>query len=113
MFSHFAHQAGRSHGEERVCAKDEIAREKIKETVLLSGLWQCRSTRLYFLIRERGRVWLYFTWLGVFQLRDGLETSAQCMLWSMPGSVTHLQLCVQVCTAPNLRSLFPNMSDMW
>lgn len=69
MFSHFAHQAGRSHGEERVCAKDEIAREKIKETVLLSGLWQRRSARLYFLIRGHGRVWLYFMWLCVFQPR--------------------------------------------
>lgn len=69
MFSHFAHQAGRSHGEERVCAKDEIAREKIKETVLLSGLWQRGSARLYFLVRGRGCVWLCFMWPCVFQLR--------------------------------------------
>lgn len=72
MFSHFAHQAGRSHGEERVCVKDEIAREKIKETVLLSGLWQRRSAQLYFLVRERGRVWLYFMWLGVFFMAGGI-----------------------------------------
>lgn len=112
MFSHFAHQAGRSHGEERVCAKVEIAREKIKETVLLSGLWQCRSTRLYFLIRERGHVWLYFTWLGVFQPRDGLESIRTTYALEHAKVCNSLAIVSASLHGPKFKVSFPNVSDM-
>lgn len=97
MFSHFAHQAGRSHGEERVHAKDEIAREKIKETVLLSGIWPHRSILLYFLIRENDSVLLYFTGLPMLPLGNGVKKHLHKQ--SIPGSITYncVCVCVRVC----------------
>lgn len=112
MFSHFAHQAGRSHGEERVCAKDEIAREKIKETVLLSGLWQHRSARLYFLIREQGRVCILRGWV-YFSRGDGLESI--CTRYALKHAKVRNSLAILCASlhSPKFKVSFPAVSDIW